>query len=141
MQLVGTDWFRSLDAECWVRAYKKKIKEYATSDRLILTPDVRFPNEVKCIQDLGGHIIRLLRSPFDDQHESETALDRTEYETQFRDGLMDRKKYDRQHAEEQTHPIDIKSPVYFDAIIDNRDMSIEQQNEAVWELVTERGWI
>jgi len=55
LQLIGTDWFRSLDENCWVRAYKKECKsaDSAAHPRpvLIFTPDVRFPNEVKCIQD------------------------------------------------------------------------------------------
>ena len=85
LQLVGTDWFRSLDHDCWVRAYKKNIERAerkSAGEVFVITPDVRFPNEVGCIQKLGGHVIRLLREPFpDDKHESEIALDDMETAT------------------------------------------------------------
>tara|TARA_R100001244_G_scaffold120565_1_gene90177 strand:- start:2776 stop:3039 length:264 start_codon:yes stop_codon:yes gene_type:complete len=42
---------------------------------LAIVPDVRFPNEADAIKQAGGKVIRLTRSPHDDQHESETALD------------------------------------------------------------------
>ncbi|KKN35452.1 hypothetical protein LCGC14_0783550 [marine sediment metagenome] len=141
LQIIGTDWFRSLDTDCWVRAYKEKVayddgedEESDFLDYVILTPDVRFPNEVKCIQDLGGHVIRLLRNPHNDQHESETALDHME-----KQGNATRKEI-----------IARKNPLYalvwdsdngFDAIIDNREMTIAEQNEAVWRLINQKGWL
>jgi len=136
LQIVGTDWFRSLDPDCWVNAYKvgvKKLKdgfddisEGSFDEGLIITSDVRFPNEVKCIQELGGHVIRLLRNPHDDQHESETALDAIEYDT----------------GNVLAHPDkDFPEMTLFDAVLDNREMTIEQQNEAIWKLINERGWL
>ena len=126
-QRLGTDIFRGIDKCCWVNAYKSLVEDSWQSDwppKLTLTADVRFPNEVKCIQDLGGHVIRLLRNPFNDQHESETALDNMEQLSRS--------------PEESAYYTDA---IKFDAIIDNREMTIEEQNTAVWKLVTERGWI
>lgn len=122
LQIIGTDWFRKLDPNCWIRPYKLRAEEISKFCPLIITPDVRFPNEVQRIQDMGGHVIRLLRAPFpDDRHESETALD-----------LM----------QERTLEGFNLNGVMFDAIIiDNRKMTIDQQNEAVWKLVNERNWI
>lgn len=111
LQKVGTDWFRSLDPDAWVNAWKQNIASYAPAGRDIhvLVGDVRFPNEVKAIQDMGGHVIRFLRNPFpDDQHESETALDGYEG---------------------------------FDAVIDNSNMTIELQNKYTWNLIKEKGWL
>jgi hypothetical protein len=111
LQKVGTDWFRSLEPDAWVNAWKQNVALYASTGRDIhvLVGDVRFPNEVKAIQDMGGYVIRLLRNPFpDDQHASETALDGYEG---------------------------------FDALVDNREMTIEQQNKAVWDLIKEKGWL
>lgn len=71
LQIVGTDWFRGLYPDCWVNAYRNNLPWR----EIYLTTDARFPNEVKCIEDLGGIVIRLLRAPLNDQHESETALD------------------------------------------------------------------
>jgi len=120
LQIVGTDWFRSLDPDCWVRAYMggRRLQIISRYNELIVTPDVRFPNEVKCIQDLGGKVIRLLRCPFpEDKHESETALDRIELSAV---GIW----------EPTTDQV-----ICFDAFIDNRQMSIDEQNEAVWAIV------
>jgi len=74
---------------------------------------------------LGGHVIRLLRCPFpDDKHESEIALDEIEsWSIHDPDGAAS------------------GGVLYFDAIIDNQKMSIDEQNEAVWKLVNERKWI
>ena len=114
MQIVGTDWFRTLDENCWIRWYENYL--YKTRNRFekgrdyIITPDVRFPNEIECIHKLGGKVIRLLRNPHPyDTHESEGALDY---------------RHPKQH---------------FDAVIDNQEMSIKQQNKAVWKIVS--GWI
>jgi hypothetical protein len=113
LQIVGTDWCRNLWPDIWVEQWKYWIKQSCSEYELILVPDVRFVNEVKAIQDLGGHVIRLTRNPFpDDKHESEIALD----EKYFPWG-------------------------YFDYVLDNSAMSIDTQNEAVWKLVTEKQWI
>lgn len=81
LQVVGTDWFRGLWEDCWINAWKKKVSE--TSADVVLVPDVRFPNELKAVQELDGFVIRLMRGPFrdQDQHLSETALDQVEYDT------------------------------------------------------------
>jgi len=79
LQYVGTDVFRKLDPNCWVNAYRLAVsrKGLIMPDEFIITPDVRFPNEVEAIHQMGGKVIRLTRAPFSeqDQHESETALD------------------------------------------------------------------
>ena len=132
LQIVGTDWFRSLDSECWIRPYKIRLETIGKYCDSILTPDVRFPNEVKCIQNLGGHVIRLLRAPFpEDEHKSETALD-----------FMEKFTISYQNSLKERHTrLDDVFEITFDAIIDNREMSIDEQNEAVWKLVNERKWV
>lgn len=125
LQLVlGTDICRGLWWDCWINDYAYELRHW----KIVLCPNVRFPNEVKCIQGLGGHVIRLLRAPFpEDKHESETALDAIQAQT-----------IATLSSQEAIMP-DVD--VVFDAIIDNRKMSIEQQNEAVWKLVNERDWV
>jgi hypothetical protein len=74
LQTVGTDMFRNqIWQDCWINAYKKAVRKSKAA--FVLTPDVRFPNELKTIQEMGGKVIRLLRAPLIDDHESETALD------------------------------------------------------------------
>jgi len=127
---LGSDVMRRIDRDCWVNAWKSTVQDIikytpeGSPEPMILTSDVRFPNEVKAVHDLGGKVIRLLRNPLEDNHESETALDEYQIETLARTwgGLT------------ETSP-----QRYFDAIIDNREMTIEQQNEAVRKVV--QGWL
>jgi len=130
LQYLGSDVMRRIDRDCWVNAWKSTVQDIikytpeGSPEPMILTSDVRFPNEVKAVHDLGGKVIRLLRNPLEDNHESETALDEYQIETLARTwgGLT------------ETSP-----QRYFDAIIDNREMTIEQQNEAVRKVV--QGWL
>ena len=104
LQIVGTDWFRSLDPEYWIKKWKAAVLH--SRAEIILCGDVRFPNEVQAVQSLGGKVVRLIRSPFpDDRHASETALDVVQ-----------------------------KTGKVFNAIMDNSDMSILEQNleTAIW---------
>jgi len=34
-----------------------------------------------------------------------------------------------------------RSELTFDVLIDNRNMTFDEKNEAVWKLVNEKGWI
>ena len=79
LQYVGTDVMRGIDPDCWIRPYLQAVE--AASASMIVTPDVRFPNEVEAIKEHGGIVIRLLRGIPDllakkvKRHSSETALD------------------------------------------------------------------
>lgn len=73
LQYVGTDLFRKMYGGVWVDALMRKI-ESDNSDIAIVS-DVRFPNEVEGIQKTGGKVVRFTRSPLEDSHDSETALD------------------------------------------------------------------
>lgn len=81
LQMVGTDMFRGIWDNCWVNAWKGRVLD--SDADVILVPDVRFPNELKAVQGMGGFVIRLTRAPFanEDQHSSETALDQVEYDS------------------------------------------------------------
>jgi hypothetical protein len=73
--------------------------------------DVRFPNEVEGISAVGGRTIRFMRDPHNDQHDSETALDEENFDWNL-----------------------------FDAVIDNREMSVNEQNVALYNVLKEWGW-
>ena len=128
LQLLGTDIARNIWPDIWVENLKYEIQ--GRGPEIAIVPDVRFPNEVKCVQDLGGHVIRLLRNPHNDQHESETALDDMQFMTT--EAYSDTK---------DTYWLSDPDIYLFDAIIDNREMSVEECNEAVWKLVQERSWV
>lgn len=110
MQYVGTEIFRKMYADVWADATLKRIKEY--DSHLSVITDCRFPNEVEAVQKAGGKVIRLTRNPFpDDDHASETALDPENYDENN-----------------------------FDAIIDNQNMSISEQNEALHQVLYQWEW-
>lgn len=64
---------REIDPEFWVRA---TVSTMRTGVDYVVT-DVRFPNEVAAVRELGGVIVRVNRPGLDstDTHVSETALD------------------------------------------------------------------
>lgn len=120
LQTFGTDYFRAIWPDCWLNAYQKNPAILAD---MVITPDVRFENEVELIQSLGGKVIRLTRSPYNDQHESETALDWLVNETEcWLAGYNQSARID---------PIKL----HFDALIHNEAMDIYTQNIEAERLV------
>jgi len=87
MQIVGTDIFRKLDTNVWVRATINKIIR-EKPDLAVIT-DCRFPNEIDCIKNSGGKVIRLTRNPFESDHLSETVLDKDNYDWTNFDYVLD----------------------------------------------------
>jgi hypothetical protein len=74
MQVFGTDVVREIYEDAWVTGTITQIKSEKSGCALI--PDVRFPNEVLGLQDIGGKVLRLTRNPCPgDEHVSELALD------------------------------------------------------------------
>ena len=144
LQVVGTDMFRGLWSDVWVNAFRSKIqfygdgrprvvyqKEGARECSKVLVPDVRFPNEVKCIQDMGGIVIRLTRCPHPaDDHESETALDHyTDDDTSMYGRSWDHRVLIKQRG------------LGFDYIVDNYNMTIDEKNAVIDKILRDRGLI
>lgn len=73
MQFVGTEIFRKMYSEVWVDATICNINN--DNPTMAIITDVRFPNEVKGIQNRDGKVIRMTRNIHTDEHESEKALD------------------------------------------------------------------
>lgn len=78
MEVIGTDIFRKLFHDVWVRATMLKINREQPDIAII--PDCRFPNEVDAIIQQDGHVIRLARDPFGATSNSESALDQNKYD-------------------------------------------------------------
>tara|TARA_R100000808_G_scaffold5713_1_gene17204 strand:+ start:35650 stop:36372 length:723 start_codon:yes stop_codon:yes gene_type:complete len=106
LQYFGTDVCRSLKEDVWVDFCINQIQSEQSS--LALVGDCRFPDEVEAIQNAGGKVIRLTRTPHEDSHASEVALD----------------TYDG-----------------FDAMIDNEDMTVEEQSKELLEIMKGWGWL
>lgn len=72
MEQLGTQFGREMiHPNLWVLRTLKDLPKFC------IISDVRFPNEVKAIEDLGGVVIRINRPGFesDSKHPSNTALD------------------------------------------------------------------
>ena len=78
MQFFGTNIMRRIYSDIWTNNTINRIKTEQT--KLAIICDVRFPNEVECILKEGGSVIKLQRSPFKDDHASETALDKNNFD-------------------------------------------------------------
>ena len=79
---------------------------------LAIIYDCRFPNEVEGVQEARGKVLRLTRQISRDEHPSET--------------LLDKDKYDWRK---------------FDYVLDNQNMSIDEQNGYVLQKITEWGYL
>jgi hypothetical protein len=73
LEYFGTKIIRKIDKDAWVNATLSKIIN--EKSEIAIIPDVRFPNEVKAIQDAGGIVVRLNRDMFHSKSESESSLD------------------------------------------------------------------
>ena len=74
LQYFGTDVCRSMYENVWVN---RCIADIAFEGPLVaIIDDCRFPNEADAIQNAGGKVVRLTRSPHKDSHSSESALDK-----------------------------------------------------------------
>lgn len=88
LQVLGTDIFRRIYDNVWVDTTLRRIRE--DNSKFAIISDVRFPNEVKGIEDNGGKVIRLTRAVnSQDTHPSETALDNYEFQYVIDNANMD----------------------------------------------------
>ena len=78
LQYFGTDIMRKMHENVWVNHTINKIK--SEQSELSIVADVRFPNEVDAILEAGGEVIKLQRAPLKDEHSSETALDKKNFD-------------------------------------------------------------
>lgn len=74
MQYWGTEVFRKVDPNIWVKATMRKIEK--DNPQWAVLCDVRFPNEANAILNTPeGHVVRFTRKVDNDTHRSEVALD------------------------------------------------------------------
>lgn len=72
LQFIGTDYIRKYNMDWHVNKIKQMIEENTN----YVIDDVRFPNEKKMIEDLGGDVWFVSRTTLDNisNHESETSI-------------------------------------------------------------------
>jgi hypothetical protein len=78
MEYVGTGIFRKIKINSWVDGTINKILK--EKPRLAIITDCRFPNEVEAIHSHQGKVIRLSRSKYSSESESESILDEKTYD-------------------------------------------------------------
>jgi hypothetical protein len=101
LEFLGTDAFRSVDPETWVKLAARKIAAiraaavdrddregpvrqgaiYGLPCRGVVIPGVRFPNEEKMIRGLGGQLIRVIALGAPEQSGGSTHESNTIWET------------------------------------------------------------
>lgn len=111
MQYVGTEIFRKMYNNVWVEATIKQIQKDAPSMAII--SDVRFPNEVEGIlsSDIPNNIIRFTRNPNKNKDVHDSEI------------ALDNYNFNKC------------------IIIDNKDMTIDQQNNNIHVLLKELSWL
>jgi hypothetical protein len=75
-QCYGTEVRRNDDPDYWVKLWKKTVEAHLTEGRSVLCDNVRFLNEEKAVNELGGTVIRIQRSDITDTgtHQSEIEM-------------------------------------------------------------------
>lgn len=88
LQRIGTEGCREVfGMHVWVTALAHRLETVlstATVTPNVVIPDVRFPNEVEFVREMGGHLARVYRPRFDlgiDPHPSEKFVDTMEVDT------------------------------------------------------------
>lgn len=75
MQTLGTEWGRKMICDdIWSSAWKAKVE--SSKYDIIICDDIRFPNEVKALAEVGGKLIGVIRPGLEtsigSDHESES---------------------------------------------------------------------
>lgn len=74
LQKVGTDAFRNgFHRDTWIKIAELKLKEMLRAGKKIIVTDVRFDNEAKLIESLGGCVLRIERNLTSDLSNKEQA--------------------------------------------------------------------
>jgi len=100
LQLMGTEAGREIfHSDLWIYSVERRINP----DKNYVIADVRFPNEIKMIQDLGGKIVRVTRGQKPEWYDTALKQNITHEDDQWllqdRDELMEQ-KYPEVHYSE-----------------------------------------
>lgn len=117
LQKLGTEACRNVfDQDIWIYALEKRIDR----ERNTVVTDVRFPNEIECINRLDGHVVRVKRG-------KEPIWYETAYNHLHNEEYQMYKKYPDVHISEWAwigHPL-------IQHIIDNNGSMYELKNNTI----------
>lgn len=81
LQIVGTEWGRSIDKNLWINIALSKAKNLNGN---LFINDLRFPNELTALKDNGWICIKIVRTNPDKEHvsahESEAGVDSDQWD-------------------------------------------------------------
>lgn len=77
LQHIGTEGYRAIDPQIWVRLLRRKIEALPKTTRVVTVDDVRFPDEVEGLRSLpNAALVRVSRAgSVRGTHVSETHID------------------------------------------------------------------
>jgi hypothetical protein len=145
LQVIGTDCIRKHNPDWHVNCMIKDIKSYISNGKTVAVDDVRFPNERKAIEELGGECFFIIR-PINaniSNHISETALTWNMFDEKHiiinEDTLNEFKEnfewhLDNNFAENKIHSLFLSEKFHYS------DMNIlfgQFQNEIVNEIISQ----
>ena len=80
LQIIGTDLIRKYSPDWHIDKTIERIKSYG-DDKIVVVEDVRFPNEKRRIEEIGGDVYFMIRPNYWDvsNHPSEKALKYTDF--------------------------------------------------------------
>ena len=80
LQIIGTDLIRKYSPDWHIDKTIERIKSYG-DDKIVVVEDVRFPNEKRRIEEIGGDVYFMVRPNYWDvsNHPSEKALKYTDF--------------------------------------------------------------
>ena len=80
LQIIGTDLIRKYSPDWHIDKTIEHIKSYG-DDKIVVVEDVRFPNEKRRIEEIGGDVYFIIRPNYWDvsNHPSEKALKYTDF--------------------------------------------------------------
>ena len=80
LQIIGTDLIRKYSPDWHIDKTIERIKSYG-DDKIVAVEDVRFPNEKRRIEEIGGDVYFIIRPNYWDvsNHPSEKALKYTDF--------------------------------------------------------------
>jgi len=63
MQTLGTEWGRDqVHRDLWVNLTRHTIEQHGVLGHNVVIDDMRFPNELEMVTELGGHVVRVDRT-------------------------------------------------------------------------------
>lgn len=95
MQTLGTEWGRNhIHQDLWIKVAHDQIKSLRSRGLPVVVDDMRFPNELGLIKQMGGDAIKVIRPDItlldSRSHESEAGLHAYDFDFHlFNDGTLD----------------------------------------------------